>query len=84
MKKKPHHQVENVTTDKPAETAEDVAAAVDEETVEAVEGDLKNGRRKHVEPDNVDDQALEDAIDAADMVAEGGPVAEPADEENND
>lgn len=84
MTKDKKHKVNNGTTEDSSDLAKDVAASVDDETFEAVEGDLKNGRRKRGISEDVDDVALEDALDAAGMVSEGGPVDEPAEDDGDD
>lgn len=55
------------------ETVEEIAVSVDKHTVKAVEAEFEGSDTSH----EIVESAMSDALEAAAMVAEGGPVAEP-------
>ncbi len=67
-------KVKERSTARTADTAKDVAVSVDKRTAKAVKAEV-GGSEPSVDKAGV---AIDDALDAAAMVAEGGPVDEPA------
>lgn len=68
----------NPKSESEAKVAEDIAASVDEATFEAIEEELEGGSKTSKDARNI----LEDALEAAGMVDEGGPVVAPVTEEH--